>query len=47
MTSLLRFLLTIIVLAGLGYAGMVALALFVEPQQREMSVTVPAGKLGK
>lgn len=47
MTSLLRFLLTIIVMAGLAYAGMVALALFVEPQQREISVTVPANRLGK
>ena len=31
MTSLLRFLLTILVLAGLGYGVLVALALFVEP----------------
>lgn len=47
MTSLLRFLVTIAVLAGLGYAGMIALALFVEPQPREITVTIPPGKLGK
>ena len=47
MTSLLRFIVTIAVLAGIVYAGMVALALFVEPQQREMTVTIPANRLGK
>lgn len=47
MTSLLRFVLTLAVLAGIAYAGMVALALLVEPQQREITVTIPANRLGK
>ncbi len=45
MPSLLRFLATIAILAGLAFAGMFALATFVEPTPREMSVTIPAGKL--
>ena len=45
MPSLLRFLFVLAVLAGLGYGGMVALAVFVEPQTRVMSVPVPADRL--
>lgn len=47
MTGLVKFLLTIAVLGGLVYGGLIALALFVEPQQREMSVTIPPQRLGK
>jgi hypothetical protein len=45
--SLIRLLLTLAILAGLGYGAMIALVNFVEPQQREMSQTIPASKLGK
>lgn len=41
MPTLFRFLFTLAVLAGLVFAAMFALATFVEPQPREMSVTVP------
>jgi len=43
--TLFRFLATIAILAGLAFAGMFALATFVEPTPREMSVTIPAAKL--
>ena len=45
MPSLIRFLVVLAVLAGLGYAAMLALATFVEPTPREMKVRVPAEKL--
>ena len=45
MPSLIRFLFTVGLLAGLVYGAMLALATFVEPQQREMTQTVPAQKL--
>ena len=47
MPSLVRLLLWIGVVAGLCYGGMWALVSFVEPQQREMTVTVPASKFVK
>ena len=47
LTSLVRFLLTIGLIAGLIYGGMVALALFVTPEQRDMTVTLPPGRIGK
>jgi hypothetical protein len=43
--SLIRFLVTIAVLAGLVWGGLWALATFVEPKQREMTVRIPANKL--
>jgi hypothetical protein len=43
--SLIRFLVTIAVLAGLVWGGLWALATFVEPNQREMTVRIPANKL--
>ncbi len=46
MPSLLRFLAVVGILAGLVYAGMWALVTFVEPKPREMTVTVPAERLG-
>ncbi|MBL8587933.1 MAG: histidine kinase [Methylobacteriaceae bacterium] len=45
MPSLFRFLIVVGVLAGLVYGGMWGLATFVEPQQREMTQTIPASKL--
>ncbi|GJE75602.1 MULTISPECIES: histidine kinase [Methylorubrum] len=45
MPTLFRFLATIAILAGLVFAGMFALATFVQPTQREMSVTIPNTKL--
>ena len=45
MLSLLRFLIVLAVLAGLGFAAIWALATFVEPKPREMSVTIPKDKL--
>jgi len=45
--SLIRFLVWIGILGGLGYGAMVALVTYVEPEQREMSQTVPASKFTK
>ena len=45
MPSLIRFIVTLAVLAGLAYAGMWALATFVEPGSREMKVRVPQERL--
>lgn len=45
MPTLFRFLATIAILAGMVFAGMFILANFVEPTQREMSVTIPNSKL--
>lgn len=47
MPSLFRFLLIVAVLAGLVWGGMQALVSFVEPQQRDMSQTLPATKFNK
>ncbi len=45
MPSVLRFLLTIAILAGLGYGSMLALVEFIQPEPREISHTVPRSKL--
>jgi hypothetical protein len=45
--TLLRFLTTLAVLAGLGFAGIVALATLVEPTQTEMSVPIPPARFNK
>lgn len=45
--SLIRFLVIIGILAGLAYAGMIALVTFVEPQPREMTQAIAPGKLNK
>jgi hypothetical protein len=47
MPSLIRFLLAVAVLAGLSLAGLWSLANLVEPQPREMSVTIPQEKIGR
>ncbi len=45
MPTLFRFLAVLLILAGLGFAAVYALATFVQPTPREISVTVPAVKL--
>ncbi|QZO01963.1 hypothetical protein [Chenggangzhangella methanolivorans] len=41
----MRFLTAIATIAALGYASLYALATFVTPRARDMSVTIPAQKL--
>jgi hypothetical protein len=43
--TLVRFLLFIAVLAGLGFAAMVALATLVQPDIREIIVLIPPDRL--
>lgn len=45
MPTLFRFLVILLVLGGLGFSGMLALAYLVEPEAREMSVAVPPARL--
>ncbi|MCB1430462.1 MAG: histidine kinase [Nitratireductor sp.] len=45
MPSLIRFLVLCAVLAGCVYGAMFALATFVEPNPREMTVRIPNDKL--
>ncbi|GGG45157.1 histidine kinase [Chelatococcus composti] len=47
MPTLFRFLFIIGVIVGAVYAGMWALATFVEPQERDITVTIPNARLGK
>ena len=47
MPSLLRLLMVMGMLGGIAYGAMFALANFVEPKQREMSITIPQSKLVK
>lgn len=47
MPTLFRFLLVIGILGALVYVGAFALSRFVDPQPREMSVTIPPDKLFK
>jgi hypothetical protein len=47
MPSLLRFLLIVGLLAGSIYAGIYSLARFIEPQPREMVVTIPPDRFFK
>jgi hypothetical protein len=47
MPSLIRLLFALGLLGGLAYGGIVALATFVTPQPREMTVTIPQEKLNK
>ena len=43
--TLFRFLAVIAILAGLVFAAMFVLATFVEPEPRDISVTVPFNRL--
>lgn len=45
MPSLIRFIVTIGVLAGLAYAAMFALVLYVEPREREVTIRVPTNQI--
>jgi hypothetical protein len=45
MPTLFRFVVTLAVLAGIVYGAMVALVMFVEPKQAELSVRIPAERL--
>ena len=47
MPSLFRFLTAVAVIAGVVYGVIFALANFVNPKPREMTITVPADKLLK
>jgi hypothetical protein len=47
MPSLFRFLLVVGVLGGAAYAGVTTLVKLVDPQPREIVVTIPADKLLK
>lgn len=47
MPSLIRFLVIVGILAGLVYAGLWALANLVEPQPRDMTVTIPQDRFGR
>lgn len=45
MPTLFRLLVTIAFIVGLGYAGMFALSVLVEPTEREVTVRVPVRDL--
>jgi hypothetical protein len=45
MPTLFRFLAVLAVIAGLALAAMFALATLVEPEPRELTVSIPASKL--
>jgi hypothetical protein len=47
MPSLIRLLMVVGLLGGFAYGAMFALANFVQPKQREMSITIPAQRLAK
>ncbi len=47
MPSLLRFLTVLAIICGLGYAALFALANFVEPNPRDITVTVPQDRFVK
>jgi phage shock protein PspC (stress-responsive transcriptional regulator) len=45
MPSLIRFVIVLLFLGGLVAAGMYALTIFVQPQEREVTVRLPARDL--
>ena len=45
MPTLIRLIITLLFLAGLVYAGMFALVVFVEPAPKEVTVRIPARDL--
>jgi len=47
MPSLFRFLFVLGVLGGIALGGIFALATFVQPNPREMTVTIPQDQLNK
>lgn len=47
MPSLIRLISVLAILAALGFAGVWVLANMIEPQMREITITIPADKIGK
>jgi hypothetical protein len=45
MPTLFRFVVTLLILAGIAYGVMFALVLFVEPKTAEISVRIPPARL--
>ena len=45
MPTLIRLIITLLFLAGLVYAGMIALVAFVEPTPKETTIRIPAREL--
>ena len=45
MPTLVRFVVILAVLGGLTFAGMLALAYLVDPEPRDMTVTIPPARL--
>lgn len=45
MPSLIRFLVVLLILGGLVVGGMIALTIFVEPREKEVTVRIPARDL--
>jgi hypothetical protein len=43
--TFIRFLVIVLVLGGLAFGAMFALATFVEPEPRDMTTTIPANRL--
>ncbi|CAA9343606.1 MAG: hypothetical protein AVDCRST_MAG90-2072 [uncultured Microvirga sp.] len=43
--TVFRFFIVVAILAGIAFAGVFALATLVEPQPREMTVTIPSSRL--
>lgn len=45
MPTLIRLIITLLFLAGLVYAGMIALIAFVEPTPKDVTIRIPAAEL--
>lgn len=45
MPTLIRLFLVLAVLAGLGFAGMIALTVMVDPGQKDITIKIPAREL--
>ncbi len=45
MPTLIRLFIVLIVLAGLGFAGMIALTMMVDPGEKDITIKIPAREL--
>jgi hypothetical protein len=45
MPTLIRLLLVLVVLAGLGFAGMIALTVMVDPGEKDITIKIPPREL--
>lgn len=45
MPTLIRLIIALLFLAGLAYAGMIALVSFVQPTPKEVTIRIPAAEL--